>query len=150
MAVKVQSATIHMLPSAVSRGIALQQIANAITRIDELWLISELQLGASPPASCRALRSPYGRPLRWVQHHGPAAAATREYYAAPVLFGLRSGTCVDLACYDAAAMRVLEGRSVFPLVHEIGAGKFHVLLIENRDGQPQRVWDHIANTYGRE
>lgn len=138
----------HCAPGSSTRLGALQQVATMLTRVNELWIMSELELGAVPPISCREVRAPYGAPIKWRNYHGAPVGVARHYYVAPSLWELAAATCMDIVCYDAARMRV-DGVDAWPVVRETAnVGQYHVWLRVPTGPTTTTTFDHVSRNYG--
>ena len=116
----------------------LQVIADALTRLNVIWLREQLARGHKPPCCTHCAEPPWTGPnlVQYVPHHGAAQGELRAYFDGASMLHRGQGTCIDIAAFDAAC-RVLKGD---PLARAVVieradmAGEFHC-VVDDKDGR---------------
>ena len=110
-------ARIHAAPNTADLAAALQVVADALYSINIAWLRRIVARGLQPPTQLLRCAPPWcSRPIVYVTHRGLPLDTTRDYYDGPTAMHRGSGTCIEIASYDAAASTVLLQKPARPLV----------------------------------
>lgn len=123
----------------------LSACAEFLVQLNAIWLRDKQARGLVPPCCTHCAEPPWVRaPVRYVPHHGAPVGTRRLYQDGPTMFAKGKGTCVDIAAYDVAALRVLKGKSA--AVRIVGGPvRFHAVVWDG-----ERVVDPSADIAARQ
>ena len=120
-------ARLHLAPTGGNLLDALDQIADALVHVNLAWIMRLRDRKLDTPCCTSCAEPPWvARPVVYVPHHGAPTAPDRDYLDGPTMFARGRGTCIDIACYDAAAA-IAKGKSA-KVVLEGGPSEFHAVL----------------------
>jgi len=115
----------------------LQVIADALVRLNVLWLQDQLAAGHKPPCCTHCAEPPWTGPalVSYVHHHGAAQGELRAYLDGPSMLHVGRGTCIDIAAFDAAC-RIVKGdpSARARVVDGPAMGDFHCIVVD-KDGE---------------
>lgn len=110
-------ARIHAAPNAADLPAVLQRVADLLYEVNVTWLRGLVARELDPPIHALHCAPPWcSRPMVYVPHRGAPLGTTRDYYDGATMFHRGSGTCIEIAAYDAAASTVIAGVNARPLV----------------------------------
>ena len=116
----------------------LEAIAEGLVRLNEAWLRAQLAAGRDPPCCTECAEAPWtsGTGVEYVPYHGSPKGVSREYWDGPTMFARGAATCMEIAAYDVAALRVKKGEpaSVRIVPFPETTSEFHA-LVQRSDGR---------------